>query len=143
MITVSIKFREARVAGALTAALVWAPFAALALLSSPLDPRGAALGFAGLIVSPAVGYVLGPAAAISSGMATRLAWLFALLAVCAGSVVWSVLFVLLDRQSLGDTFGFAAVGLIFLGLPLLLLGFVLAFVWTTTVRRIVNRLVAA
>ncbi len=82
----------------------------------------------------ATGLGLPPPAA--PGLPYGVAGSFTTVAVLSGSVLWALLFVILDGHTAADTLGFAAVGLAFMGLPLLLLGFNLALAWTMVVGRI-------
>ncbi len=128
--------RDPRRVGACAALVLWVPIA-LAFLLSTRDPdvRYVALGIAGAIMSSLIGWWLGPTAARSSGIPYALATAFASVAVLGGSVLWAALFVIFDRQKPADTLGFALVGLIFLGIPLLAVGFNLALLWAAIVRR--------
>ncbi len=122
---------------------MWLPLALIAVSPREADVRYAALGIAGLLVSSIVGAILGPIAVCSSGMPYRVASLFALTAVLVGSVVWGALFTVLTSGNVGDTLGFAVVGLIVLGIPLLILAFNLALLWAVLVRRLAPKLSAA
>lgn len=122
-----------RMRGAMIAAGMWLPLAVLLLLTN--DPRALALGIAGLIVTPVIGWWLALEAYRSSGLGARTALLFAVASVASGACLWGVLLAVLDREAGTDALGFAAVGLIFLGIPLLILGTLAALAWIPLVRR--------
>lgn len=128
---------QSRLVGALTAALLWLPVALLLLAAA--DPRGQALALAGLVVSSAVGALLMPRAVASRGMAAGTAVLFAVIAVSAGAFLFGLLFAILDRRFPLDAIGFGLVGLLFLGIPMVILGTNLALVWVAIVRKLATR----
>lgn len=125
--------RSVRLRGAAIAAALWLPLAAL--MASPQDPRGVALAMAGLCVAPIVGWLVALQARSSTGLGLRTALLFAGASVALGTPVWGLTFAVLDRHEVADALGFAAVGLIFLGVPVLMLGTLAALVWIPLVRR--------
>jgi hypothetical protein len=129
---------RARLIGALVATALWLP-AALVFLA-PSDPLGQAIGLAGLVVSPGVGALLAPRAAASRGMGAGTAILFAVLAVAIGPFAFGPFFSLLDgRPGPGEAMVTGFFGLIFLGIPMLILGTNLALLWVAIVRRLIRR----
>src|SRR5215204_7085756 len=102
-----------RVVGALAAILMWLPLAVL--MTSTEDSRGQALGVAGLAVSPVVAALLTERAAASRGFGAIVAIQFATISVLVGSLLWGLLFAILDGHDPDDAVGFALVGLVFLG----------------------------
>jgi hypothetical protein len=124
--------------GAVVAASLWSPLALL-LLGGSDDPRGQALAFAGLVVSPLVGGLLTDRALTSGGLGAGVAFQFAVVSVLPGALLVGLLFALLDGHNPFFALGFAIVGLVFLGIPLLILGFKLALVWVAIVRWLLRR----
>lgn len=132
-----------RLLGAIVAVLLWTPATLLFAAAKP-DEVAIALIVAGFPVSGGVGALLAPAAVQSGGMAYRVAVRFAALAVLIGAFVWALLIALLhpENQSfLGAVVGYAVLGLLVMGLPLLLFGFNAALLWTAIVRGVARRLV--
>lgn len=125
--------RSIRKRGATIAAGLWLPVAALLLMSA--DPRAVALAVAGLIVAPANGWFLALQAHRSSGLGAATALSFAVASVASGACVWGLIFALMEGKQALDALVFAAVGLIFLGIPLLVLGTLGALAWIPLVRR--------
>ena len=85
-------------------------------------------------MSPVVAALLTERAAASRGFGAAVAIQFATVSVLVGSLLSGVLFAILDGHDPGDAVGFALVGLLFLGIPLLILGVILALLWVTVVR---------
>lgn len=123
--------------GALIAAALWTPVGFAFVATG--DPRGTAVALAGLVTSPVVGALLSPNAVASRGMGAGTAILFSLIAVSAGGLVFGLSFAFLDQRSPFEAVGFALVSLIFLGIPMLILGTHLALVWVALVRRVAGR----
>ena len=122
--------------GAIAAAMLWLPVALLVVMTG--DPRGVALGIGGLIVSPLVGWLLTDQAVASRGLGAYVALRFAGASVLTGAFVFGSLFALLSRHSSLDAIGFALIGPVFLGIPLVILGFNLALIWVAVVRRLLR-----
>jgi hypothetical protein len=132
---------RSRLLGAIVAVALWAPTTLLFTAGKP-DEAAVDLIVAGFPVSAGVGALLGPRASASRGMAYGIAAQFALLAVLVGSLAFALPYALFhpDGHSfLGSLFGYALIGLFFMGLPLLILGFNLALLWAAIVRRIARR----
>jgi hypothetical protein len=125
--------RSVRLRGAATAAGLWLPLAVV--LGRSADPRGVALAIAGLVASPVIGWVLAFQARRSTGLGFRTAGLFAVAAVAVGACLWGLTFAVIDGRDAADAFGFAAVGLIFMGIPLVIMGTLLALAWIPLVKR--------
>ncbi len=115
------------------AAFLWSPLALL--LVGTGDVRGYALAGAGF-VSPAIALFLANRARRTGGLGVLLAAEFALLAVLIGVVAFGIAFAVLEGRPPTDGVAYAAVALLFLGLPMLVLGFLLALVWVALVRRL-------
>jgi len=132
------------VLGAVVAAALWTP---TALLFGAVKPEGAGTNLivAGFPVSAATGALLARRAAMSQGMDYRLPAQFAVLAVVVGSVAFSLPHALFRSECspfVGALFGYALLGLLVMGLPLLILGFNLALLWAAIVRTAAVRLFA-
>jgi len=122
--------------GAVVAALLWLPVALLVIATG--DPRGVALGAGGLLVSALVGSLLTDQAIASRGLGAWVALRFAGVSVLSGAFVFGLLFAVLAGHSPFDAVGFALFGLVFLGIPLVILGFNLALIWVAVVRRLLR-----
>jgi hypothetical protein len=122
-----------RLRGSAFAAGLWLPVAAVLGLSA--DPRGVALAIASLVASPVIGWVLALKASRSTGLGFRTAGLFAFAAVALGARLWGLTFAVIDGKDAADALGFAAVGLIFMGIPLVFMGTLLALAWIPLVKR--------
>lgn len=118
--------------GAIAAAFVWLPVAVLVI--GPGDPMGVALGIAGLIVSPLVAILLTDRAVASHGLGAWVAIRFAFVSVFAGAFLFGLFFAAAAGHSLADAIGFGLLGLVFLGIPMFILGFNLALLWVAVVR---------
>jgi hypothetical protein len=118
-----------RTHGALIAATLWFPVGLLLLLLATADPLPIAVGVSGFVVTPLVGGILAPRAAAKHYRGSGVPALFAMVAVGLGAAIFGLLVAVLEGRPLVDGLGFAVVGLIFLGVPFLILGFLLARIW--------------
>jgi hypothetical protein len=87
------------------------------------------VGVSGFVVTPLVGGILAPRAAAKHYRGSGVPALFAMVAVGLGAAIFGLLVAVLEGRPLVDGLGFAVVGLIFLGVPFLILGFLLARIW--------------
>lgn len=132
---------RSRLRGAIVAVALWAPTTLLFASGKP-DETAIDLVVASFPVSAGIGALRAPAAARSRGMAHRAAAQFAVLSVIVGSLTWALPYALFhpeDHSFVGALRGYAAIGLLFMGLPLLMLGFNLALLWAAIVRQIAGR----
>jgi hypothetical protein len=133
--------RRLRAIGAALAFAMWAPFAVVFVATARTSADAfLSLVLAGFLVCPVVAALLAPMAARTVGLAYRVAVLFAIGAVALGSIVQALLFALVAGLNPADVPGLAVVGLIFMGLPLLLIGFNLALAWTAFLRFALTRI---
>lgn len=134
-------WRNARFVGAGVAALLWAPVALiLALLEPP--PSFVVLGIAGFPVSAAVAALMAERAISPRTLSYSVAAAYAVVAILVGALVWAVPFALsatTEGNFAWALFTNAVLGLIVMGIPLFVLGFILALLWSVILRSLARK----
>lgn len=120
---------------AIVAAALWTVPAAIILIGSHFDREAVYLAVTGYVVSMPIAWWLAPRALNRRSPALVVGLAFTVLGTLAGSLLNSLLIVIFEGHPLQDALAFAAIGLILLGLPILILGELLAVTWVAVVRR--------